>query len=68
MIEAILNILNLPPEQCIIIGDRLETDVQMGINAGMATALTLTGATNREAVEKSHIKPNFILDKLCDLL
>jgi len=68
MIEAILNILNLPPEQCIIIGDRLETDVQMGINAGMATALTLTGATSREAAEKSSIKPNFILDKLCDLL
>jgi NagD protein len=68
MIEAILNILNMPPEQCLITGDRLETDVQMGINAGMATALTLTGATNREAAEKSGIKPNFVLNELRGLL
>ncbi len=68
MIDAILNVLNMPPEQCIITGDRLETDVQMGLNAGMATALTLTGATNREGAEKSSVKPNFILEKLSDLL
>lgn len=68
MIEALLNILNLPPDQCIIIGDRLETDVQMGINAGMATALTLSGATNRQVGEKSNIKPEFVITKLADLI
>jgi NagD protein len=68
MIEAILNILNLPPDRCIIIGDRLETDVQMGLNAGMATALTLTGATSREIAEKSNIKPDVILKQLADLI
>jgi len=68
MIEAILNILNLPPDRCIIIGDRLETDVQMGINAGMATALTLTGATSRSALEASVIKPDFVIESLAELL
>jgi len=45
MIQAILALLDLPAERCIITGDRLETDVQMGLSSGMAAALTLTGAT-----------------------
>ena len=68
MTSAILNLLQLPPERCIMIGDRLETDVQMGLNAGMATALTLTGATTLQNTQTSTIKPHFILNDLGDLL
>jgi phosphoglycolate/pyridoxal phosphate phosphatase family enzyme len=46
MAEAILNLLQIAPERCLMTGDRLETDVLMGLNAGMAGALTLTGATD----------------------
>jgi NagD protein len=67
-INAILNILKLPPERCIIIGDRLETDIQMGLNAGMTTALTLTGASTLRDAEASSIKPTHIIDDLGDLL
>ena len=49
-------------------GDRLETDVLMGLDAGMAAALTLTGATPREAVDKASIQPTYILKNLADLL
>ena len=34
-VEAILDLLDLPAEDCIMTGDRLETDVLMGLNAGM---------------------------------
>lgn len=68
MAEAILGLLDLPPAQCIITGDRLETDVLMGLNAGMAGALTLTGATGAEALAASEVKPTFILRQLADLL
>jgi HAD superfamily hydrolase (TIGR01450 family) len=68
MTTAILNLLHMPPESCIITGDRLETDVQMGLNAGMTTALALTGATSRREVEASTVKPHFILNDLGDLL
>jgi phosphoglycolate/pyridoxal phosphate phosphatase family enzyme len=68
MTNAILNLLRLPPERCIMTGDRLETDVQLGLNAGMAAALTLTGATNLKEAEASPIKPHFILNDLGDLL
>jgi ribonucleotide monophosphatase NagD (HAD superfamily) len=43
MIKVITDMLQLPPEQCIMIGDRLETDIRMGIAADMATCLVLTG-------------------------
>lgn len=68
MMDAALSLLRTSPAHCLITGDRLETDVQMGLNAGMATALTLTGATRRSEVETSSIKPDFIINDLADLL
>ncbi len=68
MTNAILHLLQMPRERCIMTGDRLETDVQMGLNAGMATALTLTGATNLTDIQASSIKPHFVLNDLSGLL
>lgn len=68
MANAILNLLQMPPERCIMTGDRLETDVQMGLNAGMTAALALTGATTLKDVENSPIKPHFILNDLGEIL
>ena len=50
--------LQLPPEQSLMVGDRLETDLAMGRTAGMATALTLTGATDRCALINSPVQPD----------
>jgi phosphoglycolate/pyridoxal phosphate phosphatase family enzyme len=68
MIAAILNLLQLPAERCIMTGDRLETDVQLGLTAGMSAALVLTGATSLLEAQASPIKPHFILNDLGDLL
>jgi len=51
-----------------MIGDRLETDVLMGLNAGMAGALTLTGATSESDLAKSTIKSTYVIRQLADLL
>jgi NagD protein len=67
-IEAILNLLNLPPDRCLMTGDRLETDVQMGLNAGMAAALALTGATTAADAAASPLKPTYIIRSLAELL
>lgn len=66
--EAILHLLDLPPERCLMTGDRLETDVLMGLQAGMAAALTLTGATTAAAAAASPIKPTYLIRHLGDLL
>ncbi|MBC8162180.1 MAG: HAD-IIA family hydrolase [Roseiflexaceae bacterium] len=57
-------LLRLPAERCIMVGDRVETDIAMGRNAGMATALVLTGATTRETLAASAIVPDYVLDTI----
>ncbi len=68
MMEAILGHLGLPADVCIMTGDRLETDVAMGLCAGMAAALVLTGATPESALAGSAIQPTYILHALGELL
>ncbi len=68
MIDAALDLMSLPAAECLMTGDRLETDVLMGQEAGMATALPLTGATPKSALEGSSIQPTYILRRLGDLL
>ncbi|MBK7178076.1 MAG: HAD-IIA family hydrolase [Chloroflexi bacterium] len=68
MAEAILTLLELSPDRCIMTGDRLETDVQMGLDAGMAGTLTLTGATTEAVLAQSTIKPTYVIRQLSDLL
>lgn len=68
MIEAALNLMDLPAQDCLMTGDRLETDVKMGLEAGMFAALTLTGATHESDLAGSSIRPTYILRHLGDLL
>jgi NagD protein len=68
MAEAILRLVELPPARCLMTGDRLETDVLMGLRAGMSGALTLTGATDEAALAEASIKPTYVVRQLHDLL
>jgi len=67
-IRSVLKLVGLPAHECVMTGDRLETDVRMALDAGMAAALTLTGATSAEMVASSKIKPTYLLNALGDLL
>ncbi|WP_123534492.1 HAD-IIA family hydrolase [Halosimplex salinum] len=62
-----LDRLGVAPEHCLVVGDRLDTDLAMGANHGMATALVLTGVADRADVAESVIDPDFVLDSLADL-
>jgi len=68
MADASLRRLGVPAADCLMIGDRLETDVLLGLDAGMAAALTLTGATTRADLAAAAIKPTYILEQLSDVL
>lgn len=67
-VEAILNLVQLPPQRCLMTGDRLETDVAMALSAGMDAALVLTGATTAAQAQASAVRPTYLLDRLADLL
>jgi phosphoglycolate/pyridoxal phosphate phosphatase family enzyme len=68
MVETIMTYLAIPADRCLIVGDRLETDVLMGLNAGIATALALTGATDEAMLASSSIKPTYVIRRLDQLL
>ncbi len=67
IIEIALRKLGVPASSCLVVGDRLETDILMGQQASAATALILTGVTAREILEHSSIQPDFILETLSGL-
>ena len=65
--QVALQRLNLPPERVMMVGDRLETDIFMGQQAGMTTAVTLTGVSKREDVANVSRPPDYVIDTLGDL-
>jgi NagD protein len=68
MIDTVLGHLQLPPDQCLMVGDRLETDIVMGKSAGMSTALVLTGVTKRADIGLLGIHPDYILESVDGVL
>lgn len=67
IIEQALKVTGLKRGECLVVGDILDTDILAGKNAGVATALVLTGVTTRQGVESSSIKPDYILESIADL-
>lgn len=68
MAASVLTRLGLPPDRTMVVGDRLETDIAMGVRAGMHTALVLTGATSRSDLATAPVRPEFVLEDLRGLL
>lgn len=65
MVDLVVNdVLNLPYEDCYMIGDRLETDIKMGNESGLQTILVLSGVTSAEMAEESPIKATYTLDSV----
>ncbi|WP_410764906.1 HAD-IIA family hydrolase [Haloferax sp. DFSO60] len=63
----ILDTLGVAPEEILVVGDRLDTDIALGIDAGMDTALVKTGVTDDAALEASEYTPTYVLDSLGEL-
>jgi ribonucleotide monophosphatase NagD (HAD superfamily) len=61
-------VLGTDPAQSMMVGDRVETDILMGRRAGMWTAMPLTGATSLERLARSEVQPDYVLERLDDLL
>lgn len=68
MIQVAVDLMGLDPVNCLLVGDRLETDMVMGRRAGMATALVLTGVTSLEALKRSSIRPDFIWESVEEII
>lgn len=67
-LEFILDHLNCTKEEVVFVGDRLYTDIAIGVNHGVMSILVLSGETKLEDVEKSQVKPDIIVDRLVDIV
>ncbi len=66
-VEVALDVLGLAPSRCLMVGDRIETDILMGNEFGLATALVMTGVTSRATLEASDIIPDYVLDSVANI-
>lgn len=67
IIQTALEAMGLKPGDCILIGDRLETDIKMGKDSGIATGLVLTGVTNEQSLKTSPIQPDFVFGSIAEV-
>ena len=68
MMRSALNAIEAHSESSAMVGDRMDTDVVSGIEAGMHTVLVLTGSTQRDQAERFPFRPSRIVDSIADLL
>ena len=59
--------LGVDPAACLVVGDRLETDIALGERAGMTTVLVRSGVTGDAELAASDIDPDYVLDGLADI-
>lgn len=68
MMRSALNAIDAHSETTAMVGDRMDTDVVSGLEAGMHTVLVLTGSTRREEAEAFPYRPSRIVDSIADLI
>jgi 4-nitrophenyl phosphatase len=65
--DMILDRLGVPAADCLVVGDRLDTDIALGAQSGMTTALVRTGVTDDATLRETDFEPDYVLDSMAEL-
>ncbi|HEX2131274.1 MAG TPA: HAD-IIA family hydrolase [Actinophytocola sp.] len=68
MMRSALRSLGAHSESTLMIGDRMDTDVRSGLEAGLRTILVMTGISTPETAERFPYRPSLVLDSVADLV
>ena len=68
MMRSALNTIDAHSESTAMIGDRMDTDVLCGLEAGLETILVLTGISKRADIERYPYRPSRVMASIADLL
>ena len=67
MLRTALNYLGVHSENTVMVGDRMDTDVVSGVEAGMETVLVLTGVTDRDGLARFPYQPTHVVESLAEI-
>jgi len=69
MLKTIMGLVSLDVKDCVMTGDRLYTEIRMALDAGMPSAVVLTGETKAEDLEgESEALPDYALERIDHLI
>ncbi|MGD0311793.1 MAG: HAD-IIA family hydrolase [Acidimicrobiales bacterium] len=68
MMREAMNSLGAHSESTVMVGDRMDTDIVAGIEAGLQTILVLSGVTSRSQIERFPYRPGRVVDSVADLV
>ena len=68
MMGSALNQIGGHSATTVMVGDRMDTDVVSGIEAGLRAVLVLTGSTRREDVDRYPYRPTRVVESIADLV
>jgi HAD superfamily hydrolase (TIGR01450 family) len=70
MLDTVADLTKLEATECVMTGDRLYTDIRMALDAGMPSAVVLTGETTAETLadEPASNKPTYVLERIDQLI
>lgn len=70
MLETIMNVIQLDASRCLTVGDRLYTEIKMGIDANMDTAVVFTGETTPQLLAETEPRnmPTYALGRIDQLI
>jgi NagD protein len=61
------NKLGAHAAETVMIGDRMDTDIRAGMEAGMKTCLVLSGVSSRETLDEFPYRPNYIFNHVGEI-
>lgn len=67
MVDAVSQEWNMPVDKIACVGDRLYTDIAVGINAGATSICVLTGEATEEEISSSEFKPDYVFETINEL-
>ena len=68
MFRSALNQIGAHSETTAMVGDRMDTDIVAGIEAGLITFLVLSGSTKVEEIDRFPYRPSRVVDSIADLI
>ncbi|HEY9525273.1 MAG TPA: HAD-IIA family hydrolase [Thermopolyspora sp.] len=68
MMRSALNVIGGHSETTAMIGDRMDTDIVAGIEAGLHAILVLTGVTTKDQIDRYPFRPSQVVESVADLV